>query len=39
MVTDPLRPGTKYIVTLGLPEKLDLIRGDLELLKDLLEKK
>lgn len=38
LVTDPLRPGTKYIVTSGLPEKLDHIRGDLEFLKDMLEK-
>ncbi len=38
VVTDPLRPGTKYIVTRGLPEHLDHIREDLEFLKLTLEK-
>ncbi len=39
LVTDPMRPGTKYIATSGLPDKLDQIRGDLEELRDQLEKR
>ncbi|MEE8607473.1 MAG: hypothetical protein V3S55_07715 [Nitrospiraceae bacterium] len=38
LVIDPMRPGTKYIATSGLPDKLDQIRGDLEFLRDMLEK-
>ncbi len=37
LVTDPMRPGTKYIATSGLPDKLDQIRGDLEFLVAALE--
>lgn len=36
--TDPLQPGVRYILTRGLPETLDHIRGDLEFLRGLLEK-
>ena len=38
VITDPMRPGTKYVATSGLPEHLDEIRGDLEFLRDMLEK-
>ena len=39
IVNDPLRPGTKYIHTSQLPERLEAIRGDLKDVIGFLEKR